>query len=71
MAYSGITQEDSIKNLMSVLNSSTTFDPAFWLDENLSLLERDNVRGLARGDSRCIERVRICRCERWLRDCDR
>jgi multidrug efflux pump subunit AcrB len=32
MAYSGITQEDSIKNLMSVLNSSTTFDPAFWLD---------------------------------------
>jgi multidrug efflux pump subunit AcrB len=32
MAYSGITQEDAIKNLMSVLNSSTTFDPAFWLD---------------------------------------
>lgn len=32
MAYSGITQEDAIQNLMSVLNSSTTFDPAFWLD---------------------------------------
>jgi multidrug efflux pump subunit AcrB len=32
MAYSGITQEDAIKNLMSVLNSSTSFDPAFWLD---------------------------------------
>jgi multidrug efflux pump subunit AcrB len=32
MAYSGITQEDAIQNLMSVLNSSTTFDPSFWLD---------------------------------------
>ncbi|MEX0701781.1 MAG: efflux RND transporter permease subunit [Planctomycetales bacterium] len=32
MAYSGITQEDATKNLMSMLNSSTTFDPAFWLD---------------------------------------
>ncbi|MCI0363445.1 MAG: efflux RND transporter permease subunit, partial [Phycisphaerales bacterium] len=32
MAYTGITQEDAIKNLMSVLNSSTSFDPAFWLD---------------------------------------
>ncbi len=32
MAYSGVTQEDAIKNLMSVLNSSTSFDPAFWLD---------------------------------------
>lgn len=32
MAYSGITQDDAAKNLMSVLNSSTTFDPAFWLD---------------------------------------
>jgi multidrug efflux pump subunit AcrB len=32
MAFSGISQEDAIKNLMSVLNSSTTFDPAFWLD---------------------------------------
>src|SRR3990172_5514958 len=32
MAYSGISQEDAIKNLMSVLNSSTSFDPAFWLD---------------------------------------
>ncbi len=33
MAYAGITQEDAIQNLMSVLNSSTTFDPAFWLDD--------------------------------------
>lgn len=32
MAYSGVTQEDATKNLMSVLNSSTTFDPSFWLD---------------------------------------
>ncbi|MEX2139449.1 MAG: efflux RND transporter permease subunit [Pirellulales bacterium] len=32
MAYSGISQEDAVKNLMSVLNSSTSFDPAFWLD---------------------------------------
>lgn len=32
MAYSGISQEDATKNLMSVLNSSTSFDPAFWLD---------------------------------------
>jgi multidrug efflux pump subunit AcrB len=32
MAYLGITQEDAVKNLMSVLNSSTSFDPAFWLD---------------------------------------
>ncbi|MEX2169679.1 MAG: efflux RND transporter permease subunit [Pirellulales bacterium] len=32
MAYSGITQEDATKNLMSMLNSSTSFDPAFWLD---------------------------------------
>ncbi len=32
MAYSGISQEDAAKNVMSVLNSSTTFDPAFWLD---------------------------------------
>lgn len=32
MAYSGISQEDAVKNLMSMLNSSTTFDPAFWLD---------------------------------------
>ncbi|MEX2288547.1 MAG: efflux RND transporter permease subunit, partial [Planctomycetaceae bacterium] len=33
MAYSGVTQEDAVKNLMSVLNSSTSFDPAFWLDQ--------------------------------------
>jgi multidrug efflux pump subunit AcrB len=28
----GITQEDAVKNVMSALNSSTSFDPAFWLD---------------------------------------
>jgi len=33
MAFSGITQEDATKNLMSMLNSSTSFDPAFWLDD--------------------------------------
>jgi multidrug efflux pump subunit AcrB len=33
MALSGITQEDATKNLMSMLNSSTSFDPAFWLDD--------------------------------------
>lgn len=33
MAYSGISQEDATKNLISMLNSSTTFDPAFWLDD--------------------------------------
>jgi multidrug efflux pump subunit AcrB len=32
MAKLGITQEEAVKNLMSVLNSSTSFDPAFWLD---------------------------------------
>jgi multidrug efflux pump subunit AcrB len=32
MAYSGITHEDTVKNVMSMLNSSTSFDPAFWLD---------------------------------------
>jgi len=32
MAYAGISQEDATKNLMSMLNSSTSFDPAFWLD---------------------------------------
>ncbi|MEX0978192.1 MAG: efflux RND transporter permease subunit, partial [Pirellulales bacterium] len=32
MAYSGINHEDTVKNLMSMLNSSTSFDPAFWLD---------------------------------------
>ncbi len=32
MALSGISQEDAIKNVMSVLNSSTSFDPIFWLD---------------------------------------
>ncbi len=32
MAMSGITQEDATKNLMSMLNSSTSFDPSFWLD---------------------------------------
>ncbi|MBI5759773.1 MAG: efflux RND transporter permease subunit [Planctomycetales bacterium] len=33
MALSGISQEDATKNLMSALNSSTSFDPAFWLDD--------------------------------------
>jgi multidrug efflux pump subunit AcrB len=28
----GITHEEAVKNVMSVLNSSTSFDPAFWLD---------------------------------------
>lgn len=32
MALSGISQEDATKNVISMLNSSTTFDPAFWLD---------------------------------------
>jgi multidrug efflux pump subunit AcrB len=32
MALSGISQENAIKNVMSVLNSSTSFDPIFWLD---------------------------------------
>ncbi|MDA1232687.1 MAG: efflux RND transporter permease subunit, partial [Planctomycetota bacterium] len=34
MALSGISQEDATKNLMSMLNSSTSFDPSFWLDHN-------------------------------------
>ena len=32
MAYLGISMEDAVKNVMSMLNSSTSFDPAFWLD---------------------------------------
>lgn len=32
MAYSGITQESATRNLLSAVNSSTTFDPIFWLD---------------------------------------
>jgi multidrug efflux pump subunit AcrB len=32
MAYSHITHEDVTKNVASVLNSSTNFDPIFWLD---------------------------------------
>ncbi|MEX1157338.1 MAG: efflux RND transporter permease subunit, partial [Thermomicrobiales bacterium] len=32
MALSGVSQEDAVQNLMSALNSSTSFDPAFWLD---------------------------------------
>src|SRR5262249_25501979 len=32
MAKLGIAQEDLVKNLMSVLNSSTGFEPSFWLD---------------------------------------
>jgi multidrug efflux pump subunit AcrB len=34
MAFHGVTVEDVVKNLMSVLNSSTNFDPIFWLDYN-------------------------------------
>jgi multidrug efflux pump subunit AcrB len=32
MAKLGVTQKNLVENLMSVLNSSTSFDPAFWLD---------------------------------------
>jgi multidrug efflux pump subunit AcrB len=32
MAYLGVTQDNVAKNVMSVTNSSTNFDPAFWLD---------------------------------------
>jgi multidrug efflux pump subunit AcrB len=32
MLYMGVTQADVAKNAMSVTNSSTNFDPAFWLD---------------------------------------
>jgi multidrug efflux pump subunit AcrB len=32
MTRLGITQEDAVKNVMSVLNSSTSFEPVFWLD---------------------------------------
>jgi multidrug efflux pump subunit AcrB len=32
MAFHGITVEDVVKNLLSVLSSSTNFDPIFWLD---------------------------------------
>jgi multidrug efflux pump subunit AcrB len=31
-AYLGVTQENIAKNVMSVTNSSTSFDPTFWLD---------------------------------------
>jgi multidrug efflux pump subunit AcrB len=32
MAYLGVTQDGVAKNVMSVTNSSTNFDPTFWLD---------------------------------------
>ncbi len=32
MAFAGFSHEETTKNVNSVLNSSTTFDPAFWLD---------------------------------------
>lgn len=33
-AYLGITQEDVVKNIVTALNSSINFDPAFWIDPN-------------------------------------
>ncbi len=33
MARLGTTQEDAVKNLMALTNSSTSYDPGFWLDE--------------------------------------
>jgi multidrug efflux pump subunit AcrB len=32
MLYLGVTQDNVAKNVMSATNSSTNFDPAFWLD---------------------------------------
>ncbi len=32
MSRLGTTQEDAVKNLMSLTNSSTSFEPGFWLD---------------------------------------
>jgi multidrug efflux pump subunit AcrB len=32
MSRLGITQEEAVKNLMSLTNSSTSFEPGFWLD---------------------------------------
>src|SRR5262249_20019402 len=32
MSRLGTSQEDAVKNLMSLTNSSTSFDPGFWLD---------------------------------------
>ncbi len=31
-AYLGISQEDVVKNVVTALNSSVNFDPAFWID---------------------------------------
>jgi CzcA family heavy metal efflux pump len=31
-AYLGLTQEDIVKNVVTTLNSSINFDPAFWID---------------------------------------
>lgn len=33
-AYLGLTQEDIVKNVVTTLNSSINFDPAFWIDPN-------------------------------------
>ncbi len=33
-AYLGLTTDDVVKNLLTALNSSITFQPAFWLDEH-------------------------------------
>ncbi len=32
-AYLGLTQEDAVKNIVTALNSSVNFLPAFWIDE--------------------------------------
>lgn len=33
VAYVGLTQQDVVKNATSALNSSISFDPAFWIDD--------------------------------------
>jgi CzcA family heavy metal efflux pump len=33
-AYLGLDADDVVKNLLTALNSSTTFNPAFWVDES-------------------------------------
>jgi len=33
-AQLGVTQEDVVKNVVTTVNSSINFDPAFWIDEN-------------------------------------
>lgn len=32
-AYLGLTQEDTVKNVVTALNSSVNFQPSFWIDE--------------------------------------